>query len=98
MKPDERYLTKEYASIEVYGRAESNIANLKNLSKSGAMIEWTTKGLELKKGDLIRMTVVLKALNRRHAVSAEVVWATGNRSGLQFIRDEEVIEKIMARY
>jgi hypothetical protein len=91
-----RYTTKEKASIEIYGRSGNFIADLRNLSVTGACIEWA-HDVTIEKGDLLRMTVVLKALNRRHNLNAEVVWKEGNKTGINFIKTEEVLEKMMEK-
>ena len=92
-----RYTTREKASIEIYGRGGNFIVNLANLSVTGACLEWTQEDVNLAEGDLIRMTVVLKALNRRHNLNAEVVWREGKKTGINFIKSEDVLEKIMER-
>jgi hypothetical protein len=92
-----RYATKEKASIEIYGRSGNFIAQLKNVSVTGACLEWYQDDIPLEKGDLIRMTVVLRALNRRHNVNGEVVWNDGKMTGVNFIKSNEVIGKMMDR-
>ena len=61
----QRYFTREKAALEVYGKAGTVIADLKNLSESGACLEWTQGEVDIEKGDVLRMTVFLKALNRK---------------------------------
>ena len=90
----QRFSTRERASLEVYGRPGTVIGDLRNLSASGACIEWTQENVEIKEGDLVRMTVFLKALNRKHNLSAEVVWRSGNRSGVNFINADQVLTKM----
>jgi len=92
-----RYATKEKASIEIYGRSGNFIAQLKNVSVTGACLEWNSDDILLEKGDLVRMTVVLRALNRRHNVNGEVVWRDGKSTGITFIKSNEVIGKMMDR-
>lgn len=92
-----RYETREKASIEVYGRTGNIIASLRNISTTGACVEWSLDGVPLEKGDLVRMTVILKAVNRKHNLNAEVVWRDGNKSGVSFIKSEEVLEKMVDR-
>lgn len=92
-----RYSTKEKASVEIYGRSGNFIAQLKNVSVTGACLEWHQEDVSLEKGDLVRMTVVLRALNRRHNVNGEVVWRDGKMTGINFIKSNEVIEKMMDR-
>lgn len=92
-----RYQTKEKASLEIYGRSGNITGQLKNLSVTGACLEWSQEEVNLEKGDLVRMTVVLMSLNRRHDVNAEVVWVDGKTTGLNFIKSDEVLEKMMER-
>src|SRR4051812_40939751 len=94
----ERFPTKEKASVKIYGKTGHLIASVKNLSKTGACLEWPEGlDLEIQQGDLIRMTVILKALNRRHQLSAEVVWTDGKQTGVTFIAAESVLEKMVGR-
>lgn len=93
----ERYLTREKAEVEVYGRSGQIVAHLRNLSKTGACLEWFENSTEVNKGDLIRMTVNLKNIGRSHQVNAEVVWREGNKSGVNFIKSEEVLDRLMAQ-
>ncbi|PIS10413.1 MAG: PilZ domain-containing protein [Bdellovibrio sp. CG10_big_fil_rev_8_21_14_0_10_47_8] len=96
--PAMRYPTKEKASIEIYGRSGNFIAHVSNLSVTGACLEWMQeRDLSIEKGDLVRVTVVLKALNRRHNLNAEVVWKEGKKTGVSFIKSSEVLDKIMDR-
>ncbi len=89
-----RYETKEKASVEIYGKTGNFVAQVKNLSVTGACLEWIQDGAEVIKGDLLRMTVVLRALNRRHNISCEVVWTNGKTTGVNFIKSSEILEKI----
>ncbi len=92
-----RYETREKASIEVYGKSGNFVAQLKNLSVTGACLEWVHEDVNLIKGDLVRITVVLRAINRRHNVSGEVVWTEGKVTGINFIKSSDVLEKLMDR-
>lgn len=92
-----RYLTKEKASVEIYGRNGNLIAQLKNLSVTGACLEWAQEGVKLEKGDLVRLTVNLKALNRSHNLNGEVVWRNGKKSGINFISSDDLLDKMMER-
>ncbi len=95
--PAQRYFTKEKASVEIYGKSGNLIADLKDVSVTGACIEWQQEDVEIVIGDLVRLTVVLRALNRRHNLNAEVVWRDGKKSGINFIKSDEVLEKMMDR-
>ncbi|GIL16433.1 MAG: hypothetical protein BroJett040_01840 [Oligoflexia bacterium] len=93
----DRFPTKEKASIEIYGRSGTTIANLKNLSQTGACLEYEDSEFQLSEGDLIRMTVFLKSINRKHRVNAEVVWKNGSESGIQFISQDQLLDKIVTK-
>lgn len=95
---EKRFDTTERASIQVIGQIGLVTANLKNLSKSGACIEWESEGaVLLRKGDLVSLTVSLMALGKRYNMSAEVIWRRGNRSGLHFISTEKVMNKMLTK-
>ena len=93
----ERHPTRELASVQFYGKDGTLVANIRNLSKTGMCIQWTHSNIEVEKGDLVRMTVVLKALNRKHHVTAEVVWKKGRMGGLNFLGQDAVLEKMMSK-
>lgn len=93
----QRFRTKEKASVEVYGRNGQAIVSVRNLSSSGACLEYQQDDFEIRQGDLIRMTVILKSLNRRHHVNAEVVWRDGNRTGVSFIPSNQVLDRLLEK-
>lgn len=92
-----RYLTKETAQIEVYGHIGVLVANLKNISQTGAFLEVQQGNYVPKKGDLLNMTVTLGDLKRTHNVSAEVVWSSDLGLGICFINKDEILERMMAK-
>jgi hypothetical protein len=95
---EERFETKEKAAVEVYGRPLTVIVQLKNLSLTGACLEWESEqSASLQKGDLIKMTVVLSQIGRRHQVNGEVIWIEGQKSGVQFINSEEVVARMIEK-
>lgn len=96
-KNDKRFETKEKAAIEIYGRNGVVVAHLRNISKSGACIEWEVDGTPLVKGDLVRLTVNLNALRKKHLLNAEVMWSSGKKGGLQFIDSNKLIEKMLVK-
>lgn len=93
----QRFMTREKAALEIYGKTGTIIADLKNLSNSGACLEWTQGDVEIKKGDILRVTVFLKALGRKHNLSAEVVWREGNSTGVTFLKPDQVLERMMEK-
>lgn len=92
-----RYPTNEKAAVEIYGKTGTSLARLKNISRSGACIEWMQPDFAVQPGDLVRMTVKLNALNKSHNLSAEVVWKDGNTSGITFLTSDQVFERIIER-
>lgn len=92
-----RYPTKEVAQLEVYGHIGTLVANVRNLSTSGAFLEVSKGEYIPKKGDLLSMTVKLSSLHREHNVSAEVIWSSGLGLGICFINKGEVLERMMAK-
>lgn len=93
----QRYLTREKASVEVYGRSGNIIAHVRDVSVTGACLEWSQELVELNEGDLVRLTIILKAVNRKHNLNAEVVWRAGKKTGINFIKSEDVIERMMEK-
>ncbi len=91
----QRFLTREKAALEVYGKTGTAIANLKNISSTGACLELLQQeGVNLQQGDILRLTVFLKTLGRKHNVSAEVIWSNGKSSGISFLKPDQVLERI----
>jgi len=84
--PAQRYNTKETAQIEVYGRNGKVFCKLGNLSESGAFLEIVNSNYVPRSGDLIRITVLLRQLNKTHVVDAESVWARGLGLGICFLK------------
>jgi hypothetical protein len=95
--PAERYPTKEMAEVEVYGRDGAVIARIQNLSETGACLQWDNYGAPVHQGDLVRLTVILRALRREHKVNAEVVWVEGQQTGIQFLSAKELLSKMIHR-
>lgn len=92
-----RYKTQEKASIEVYGHSGILGARLRNLSETGAFLEFSHGDYVPKKGDLLNLTVNLDTIKKTHNVSAEVVWSSGMGLGVCFINKDEVLERMMAK-
>ena len=93
----ERYPTKEKAQLEVFGKNIAVNAKVNNISKTGACVDWDPAFFKLVKGDLLRMTVELKSLNKAHHLSAQVIWSIGNRGGIQFLNSDELFKKMLIR-
>ncbi|MFN7729178.1 MAG: PilZ domain-containing protein [Bdellovibrio sp.] len=97
MEPAPRHPTKEMAAVEIYGRNGQMIMSVRNMSASGACLEWKHEDYEIRQGDLIRMTIVLRSLNRKHHVNAEVMWREGNRTGVSFIASNRVLDRLLEK-
>ncbi|WP_374075234.1 PilZ domain-containing protein [Bdellovibrio bacteriovorus] len=97
MSTAKRFRTKETAHVEVYGHIGILVANLKNLSQTGAFLEVSQGDYVPQKGDLLNLTVNLTSLRRTHNVAAEVVWSKGLGLGICFINKDQVLERMMAK-
>lgn len=89
-----RFVTQELAHIEIYGTNGRIMTKMSNLSASGAFFEVISPHFTVKKGDVARVTINLKTLNRTHMVDCEVVWAKGAHLGVQFLKRDELQEKL----
>ena len=92
-----RYLTKEHAQIEVYGRTGKIFCRLVNLSASGAFLEIINSKYTPHQGDVIRVTVTLRQLNKFHHLDAQIVWCKGVGLGICFLKKNEIYEKLASR-
>jgi hypothetical protein len=95
--PSHRYKTKEMAQIEVYGRMGKIFCKMSNLSQSGAFLEIINSNFLPKSGDLVRMTILLKQLNKTHIIDAEIIWSRGLGLGLSFLKKPDLVEKLSTR-
>lgn len=92
-----RFLTKEIAQVEIYGRLCELQVKLKNVSTTGAFIEISRGKLIPQPGDLLRMTIPLNSINKKRILNAEVIWSKGLGLGIRFINQKAVVEKMMSR-
>jgi hypothetical protein len=95
--PKKRYSTKETAQIAVYGRSGKINCQMGNISKTGAFFEIVTSNFMPRQGDLVRITIFLKQLNKVRTVDGEVVWCRGKGMGLMFLKKDELFTKLSAR-
>lgn len=89
-----RFVTQELAHIEIYGKGGKILTKMGNLSASGAFFEVLSPNFTVKKGDIARVTINLRSLNRVHVVDCEVVWSKGLNVGVQFLKREELQDKL----
>ena len=92
-----RFTTQENATVEVYGKSiEPMVAQIKDLSQTGACLQWGQAN-GLAKGELVRLTVYLKDLNKIRHISAEVIWSNDGKSGVQFLNQDQLFEKMLTK-
>lgn len=89
-----RHLTKEPARIEVYGKREVLFCRMNNLSSTGAFFEVLNSLYIPKIGDIVRVTINLKQVNKTHIINGEVVWFKGTGLGVSFLKQKELLEKL----
>ena len=87
-----RHPTKELATLEVHGRTVKVQCRMNNLSVTGAFFELINSNYVPKQGDLVRMTVSLRQVNRTHTLHGQVIWSRGLGLGVSFIKDREVYD------
>lgn len=92
-----RFLTKEHAQLEIYGRLGKIYCRLTNLSQTGAFLEIVNAKYTPKPGELLRMTILLRQVNKTHTLDAEIVWSKGLGLGITFIKKDQLFEKLSAR-
>jgi len=92
-----RYDTQEFATMEVYGRMGRITAKMKNLSLTGSGFEIIRSDYFPQKGDMLRITIPLRSVNRTHVVDAEIIWTRGMLFGVAFLKRQEVITRMMNR-
>lgn len=91
----ERYETHEFAQIEVYGRMGRLTAKMRNLSLTGAFFEIVRSDYFPQKGDMLRVTIPLRQVGKTHVIDGEIVWTRAMGFGLQFMKRQEVINRML---
>lgn len=97
MPVSQRYYTKEMAQIEVYGRMGKVFCKMSNLSQSGAFLEIINSTYMPRSGDLVRITILLRQINKTHIVDAEIIWSRGLGLGLSFLKKTDLVERLSGR-
>ena len=92
-----RFQTKEHAQIEVYGGTGKIHCRMVNLSASGAFLEIVNSKYTPKQGDVIRVSVTLRQLNKFHHLDAQIIWCKGLGIGICFLKKNEIYEKLATR-
>lgn len=95
--PSKRFNTKEMAQVEVYGRMGKVFCKMSNLSASGAFLEIINSNYMPRSGDLVRMTILLRQINKTHVIDAEIIWSRGLGLGINFLKKSDLVEKLSGR-
>ena len=93
----QRFPTKEKAQFEVYGKSGTVHCRLANLSATGALLEIVTAKNKPQQGDIIRISVNLKQINKTHSLDAEIVWCKESGIGISFLKKDQIYEKLAHR-
>lgn len=88
-----RFPTREPARIEVIGRKAVLFCRMNNLSTTGAFFEILNSNYTPRTGDMVRVTVNLKQVNKTHSLHGEVIWAKGLGMGIVFVKQKEIYTK-----
>lgn len=89
-----RHATNETAFVEVHGRTGKILCRMNNLSKTGAFFEIVNSHFTPKQGDLVRVTINLKQLNKTHTMHGQIIWNRGLGLGIAFLKSKDVLKKI----
>lgn len=84
-----RYNTVQQAHVEFLGKRVKTVTTLLNLSRGGCYFEFP-RLMEIKPGDILRMTIELADVNRIYAMPARVIWTStpsngGHGIGVEFV-------------
>lgn len=89
-----RHYTREHATVEVYGKTGRVHCKMSNLSTTGAFFEIVNTGFTPKQGDIVRVTINLRQINKTHTLHGEIVWNKGLGLGVAFIKQKDVFKKL----
>lgn len=98
-----RYNIMQEAEVEFQGRADKKFSRLFNLSKGGAYMEFLTL-VPVKVGEILRLKMELRDVNRTYTMPAKVVWMMKSTSngctgcGVEFLGRGDVQRVIIGSY
>jgi len=92
-----RFQTLETVHVEVYGRMGTLMARMRNLSSTGAFLELSNGEYIPQNGDFLHVTVNLYSVGKSHSFDAEVVWNRGLGFGVNFIKKEQLLDKMLQK-
>jgi hypothetical protein len=93
-----RFVTSQDAQVEPFGRNESYLSRVRNLSRGGAYLEFV-QAVPLRTGEMVRLKMALQDVNRTYLMPAKVVWTgkDGNDKsvGVEFVGGGDVQKLIL---
>lgn len=92
-----RHSTHELATLEIQGRSVKVHCRLSNLSQTGAFLEVINSNIIPKQGDIVRMTVHLRQLNKVHLLVGQVIWSKGLGIGLSFLKNKDLLKALQQK-
>jgi hypothetical protein len=97
MRVEQRYRTYAKVRCQKYGAGTGSLMILKNVSRSGALLNLITATSEFLRGDILRLVVELDSVNSARTVNAEVIWSKGGAVGVSFLMPDAVVTKLLSR-
>ncbi len=100
-----RYHTNQRVLLETISQGVTLDSSMYNLSKGGAYCEFDPEEqLKLVIGDIVKLSVPLNEMEKRHALSAKVVWTTPkgrysgrNGIGLKFVNADDLYRQLLGK-
>jgi Tfp pilus assembly protein PilZ len=95
-----RFNTDQDAEVEISGHADRFFSRVCNLSKGGAYLEFMTLAA-VKVGEMVRLKMELKDLNRTYTMPAKIIWTNrttmsgGTGIGVEFVGPGDVQKLIL---
>lgn len=88
-----RFPTREPARLEIIGKKTILFCRMNNLSATGAFFEILNSNYTPRPGEIIRVVINLKQVNKTHTINGQIVWAKGLGIGIQFIKQQRATRK-----
>ena len=92
--PKDSSATGELCRVEVCGRVQDLTAKLKNISESGAFLEYVRGAYIPKAGDFVRIYVQKPGSDQLQILDAKIVRSQGLCFGAHFVKNFELIEQL----
>lgn len=94
----QRFITQENAQLELYGKAGSFNAVVKNLSHTGCCLELLEEiDTQFILGELMQITINLNSIGKKHTLNGELVWNKDYGLGIRFLKKNEIIDKLIQK-